>query len=99
MFDLRIQIVGAEAIELDENTIEIGVAPILAIPGPGGQAMPLQLGIVRMPIPKEMGHEFLTTLKAALGEEAPKKKSDIVVATSMAGVEQAANMDKKIKGK
>ena len=101
MFELKIQIIGADALEISEDGIELITAPALLLAGPQGQAMPLQMGLIRTPMSKEAAQELIDKIQAAIDgvEYEPKKDSGLVVAQSLAGVEQAANLDKKLKGK
>lgn len=98
MFDLRLQIIGAEAVPFDEG-VDLIVAPALVLATPNGP-MPLQLGLIHSPISKDTATELIKKLQAAIdGEEyEPPQPSDLVVAKSLAGVEDVAKMEQQIKG-
>jgi len=100
MFDLTIQIIGHHANQIDENSIELILAPALALPGPQGP-IPLQIGLVHTPMSKDAAQELVDKIQAAInGEEyKPKEKSDLIVASSLQGVEDVAKMEAKLKGK
>lgn len=96
MFDVTIQAMAVE-ITNGEDHVLLSLIMGLSIPvgqGPQGIVMgQLPAGAIRVPMGREPAIEHGTALKEAgesLPEPEPEKHSDIVVAQSLAGVDQAA---------
>jgi hypothetical protein len=100
MFDLSIQIVGIDAVA-DDDHVTLLVQPALLLPVGPGQAMPLPIGVVRMPISKDQALAHAEAIKTAaenVDDSKQKAKSDLVIANSMQGVDEAARQAQQFRG-
>ncbi len=93
-------------VEVNLNPFQIEIAPVeegdeelklitvvgTMVPGPGGQAMALPTALVRFTLNRESA--------VAIGREGEKlkKPSEIAVASSLSGVDQALRSDRNLRG-
>lgn len=101
MFDLTLQPIGFNAEVRDEVlVVSIGVGMTLPIsPGPDQPPIVAPTGQVQFPMNKQSAEMLaLSITKAVEQMPDPKHESDLVVANSLSGVEQAAKLAQNLKG-
>lgn len=99
MFEAILQIIEARAEVVSDERVDLCFTLGLSIPVGPGQVMPLPGGRVRIPMGKEAALDFLQRVQTDVETMPdPKPESDLVVASNMAGVDQAMKAAAKFRG-
>jgi hypothetical protein len=101
-FDVTVQPIGFSLVTPEEGSdpqgIQLVVTVGMALPferGPGQGPVLAPVANVRIPLTREAGLSMADAVREAC-EKLPKE-SDLTVATSLAGVDRLADLDKKLR--
>lgn len=97
MHDTTVQVIGMEVVPMGDHA-ELQIFQGLLFPTPQG-AMPIPAGVFRV----KMGRDSLIEHGKKMQETGeslaePQKKSDLVIANSLAGVDEALQGQSKLRG-
>lgn len=96
MFDATLQAIAVEVVP-EETHVALVIMLGLALPTPDGKVLRVPGGILRLPMSRDAAIKHGTELKDA-GESVPEKKeSDLVVANSLQGVDEAARANAQFR--
>lgn len=101
LFDAQLQLAQFEVASAEDH-VQLALLIALSLPVGQGTAMPIPAGILRFPMSGAAAIEHGNAMVAAgeeIGGNEPEKASDLIVASSMAGVEKAVKQAEKLTGK
>lgn len=100
MFDVKLQAFQFDiAVDEAQGLVEIVSTVGFLLPVGPNQMAPIAIGVVRQPMAKDTALQYADELRKA-GEACPDppKQSNIEVATSLQGVEEAMKVEKNLRG-
>jgi hypothetical protein len=97
MQDSTLKVAAMEVVPAEDH-IQLVIMTGLDVPVGPGQAMRMIDGVIRVPMGREPAIEHGRALVAAGEAMEEKKETDLVVANSLAGVEEAAKTAQKFRG-
>ena len=91
MEDTKVSVIGVN-IELDEDSLWLCIVTGIALPfGPNGQPIPIATKVTRIPFNKEAADSVgLALVEGASKLPDTPKPSDLILASSMSGVDEMA---------
>jgi hypothetical protein len=95
--DLTLNVIDVSVIPVEEGAehVMVGIVPALGLPTPQG-AVQIPAMILRIPMSRDAAIGFADSLKAEA--EKVKPQTNIAIANSLAGVENIAAQDKRMRG-
>src|ERR1700746_160592 len=98
MFDATLQAISIEVVP-QEDHVQLAIVVGIVLPVAPGTGMPVPIGVLRVPMSKATllarGQELLDAAEAF---PEPQQPSGLVVANSLAGVDQAVKQAEAFKG-
>lgn len=100
MFDVKLQAFSFDVtVDEEQGQLEIVSTVGFLMPVSPTQLAPIAIGVVRQPIAKETALQYSDELREAAEKcPDPPKQSNIEVASSLQGVEEAMKVEKNLRG-
>lgn len=99
MFNVQVQAFefGVNA-DPESGVMELTSTVGFLFPAGPNQMAPIAIGMIRTPIDRDAALSYAQEITKAAEDMPAPKRSDIAVASSMAGVEEAMKASRKLKG-